>query len=384
MFNLDKNGQPLRDAISWLDQRRTEGLPPVKGLWGIAFALAGASNTVAYLQAEAEANWIRTHQPEIWQQTYKYLLTSGYLTYQLIGKFVDLVGCQAAYIPFDYKAQTWAAPSDWKWQAVPMDPAKLPDLVPPASPLGAITPQAAAATGIPAGLQLIAAAGDKACEVIGSGALASHIGCLSYGSAATINTTHKRYIEVIPLIPPYPSAVPGMYSLEIQIFRGYWMVNWFKQEFGLREMELAEETGVETEALFDELVRSVPPGSQGLGCSPTGPPACVTPAPKRAAPSSASATCTRVPTSTAPSSKGSPMPCARAPSAPPGAAACPSPSCAWPAAAARATPPCRSPPTSSACPPHARMYMKPPGWALPSTPPWALASIPISKRPSKP
>ncbi|MGD0006871.1 MAG: FGGY-family carbohydrate kinase, partial [Anaerolineaceae bacterium] len=200
--------------------------------------------------------------------TYKYMLTSGYLTYQLTGKFVDSVGCQAAYIPFDYKTQTWAAPSDWKWLAVPMDPAILPDLTPPAGVLGEVTPQAAAATGIPAGLKLIAAAGDKACEVIGSGALDSHIGCLSYGSAATINTTHKRYIEVIPLIPPYPSAVPGMYSLEIQIFRGYWMVNWFKQEFGLREMELAEETGVETEQLFDELVRSVPPGSQGLVLQP--------------------------------------------------------------------------------------------------------------------
>lgn len=268
VFNLDKDGQPLRPAISWLDQRRTEGLPPVKGLWGVAFALAGISETVAYLQAEAECNWIRTYQPEIWQKTYKYMLTSGYLTYQLTGKFVDSVGCQAAYIPFDYKTQTWAAPSDWKWLAVPMDPAILPDLTPPAGLLGEVTPQAAAATGIPAGLKLIAAAGDKACEVIGSGALDSHIGCLSYGSAATINTTHKRYIEVIPLIPPYPSAVPGMYSLEIQIFRGYWMVNWFKQEFGLREMELAEETGVETEQLFDELVRSVPPGSQGLVLQP--------------------------------------------------------------------------------------------------------------------
>jgi sugar (pentulose or hexulose) kinase len=60
----------------------------------------------------------------------------------------------------------------------------------------------------PAGLPLIAAAADKACEVIGAGCLAPHIACLSYGTTATINTTHHRYIEVIPLIPPYPAAVP--------------------------------------------------------------------------------------------------------------------------------------------------------------------------------
>ena len=52
---VDKDGKPLRPAIVWLDQRRTEGLQPVSGLWGLAFKAAGASETVAYLQAEAEA-----------------------------------------------------------------------------------------------------------------------------------------------------------------------------------------------------------------------------------------------------------------------------------------------------------------------------------------
>ncbi|MNQ90723.1 L-xylulose/3-keto-L-gulonate kinase [compost metagenome] len=52
------------------------------------------------------------------------------------------------------------------------------------------------------------------------------------------------------------------------IYRGFWMVSWFKQEFGLREMQRAQELGVEPEALFDELVNSVPPGSMGLMLQP--------------------------------------------------------------------------------------------------------------------
>ena len=240
VINLDKDGKPLRPAIVWLDQRRTEGLKPVGGWWGLAFRLAGMSETVAYLQAEAEGNWIQTHQPDIWNHTYKYLLLSGYLTYRLTDHFVDSVGCQVGYIPFDYKRKRWAGKRDWKWQAVPMDPSLLPELVPPAQVLGEITSAASQASGIPAGLPLIAAAADKACEVIGAGCLDPHIGCLSYGTTATINTTHRKYTEVIPLIPPYPSAVPDAYSLEIQIYRGYWMASWFKQEFGLREQRLAD------------------------------------------------------------------------------------------------------------------------------------------------
>ena len=268
VVNVNERGEPLRPAIIWLDQRRTEGLEPVGGLWGLAFRLSGMTETAAYLQAEAEANWIRTSQPEIWERTHKYLFLSGYLTYNLVGRFVDSVGCQVGYLPFDYKRLAWAKKSDWKWQALPMDERLLPDLIPPTVVLGEITPQAAEATGIPAGLPLIAAAADKACEVIGAGCLEPHIACLSYGTTATVNTTSHRYVEVIPLIPPYPSAVLGAYNLEIGIYRGYWMVSWFKQEFGLREEQLARERGCEPEDLFDDLVEAVPPGSMGLTLQP--------------------------------------------------------------------------------------------------------------------
>lgn len=268
VLNVDGQGRPLRPAIVWLDQRRTEGLKPVGGPWGLAFSLAGASDTVAYLQAEAEANWVRTYQPEIWRQTRHFLLLSGYLTYRLTGRFVDSVACQVGYIPFDYKAQRWARPWDWKWQAVPMPSEWLPELKPVGSVLGEIGQAAAEATGLPAGLPLIAAAADKACEVLGAGCFEPHTACLSYGTTATINTTHQRYHEVIPLIPPYPAAIPGAYNLEIQIYRGYWMVSWFRQEFGQPEEALARETGLEPEQLFDDLVAMVPPGSQGLVLQP--------------------------------------------------------------------------------------------------------------------
>lgn len=280
IINVDKEGKPLRPAIHWLDQRRTPGLKPVGGVWGALFKVAGMTETVKYLQAEAEGNWLQHNQPEIWAKTHKYLQLSGYLTFRMTGIFSDSVGCTVAYIPFDYKKHDYAGKLDWKWQAVPVSREILPDLVKPAEQLGLITPEAAAATGIPEGLPLIAAAADKACEVIGAGCLEPAIPCLSYGTTATINTTLDRYVEAIPLIPPYPSAVPGSYSLEIQIYRGFWMVSWFKREFGMNEQRLASERGVETEELFDDLVKSVPPGSLGLTLQPYWSPGLKVPGPE--------------------------------------------------------------------------------------------------------
>ncbi|NOY68093.1 MAG: carbohydrate kinase [Deltaproteobacteria bacterium] len=268
VINVDKNGKPLRPAILWLDQRKTFGLPPIGGLWGLAFKLARGSDTVAYFQREAEANWIRVNQPQIWEKTHKYLLLSGFLTHRLTGGFTDSVGCQVGYIPFDYKKLAWAGKRDWKWMGVTALPEMLPRLVEPGGLMGHITRACSDATGIPAGLPVIAAAADKACEVIGSGSMVPSTGCISYGTTATINITSKKYVEAIPLIPPYPSAIAGYYSLEVQIFRGYWMVSWFKNEFGAKETQKAKDLGVEAEALFDSLIDDIPPGSMGLMLQP--------------------------------------------------------------------------------------------------------------------
>jgi len=268
VINVDKTGKPLRPAILWLDQRKTFGLPPIGGLWGLIFKLARVSDTVAYFQREAEANWIRVNQPEIWKKTHKYLLLSGFLTHRLTGRFVDSIGCQVGYIPFDYKKLAWAGRHDWKWLGVTATPDMLPKLYPPGSQMGSISSACAEETGIPAGLPVIAAAADKACEVIGSGSMTPSTGCISYGTTATINVTSKKYVEAIPLIPPYPSAVPGYYSLEVQIFRGYWMVSWFKNEFGEKEKQKAETMGVEAEELFDRLIEDIPAGSMGLILQP--------------------------------------------------------------------------------------------------------------------
>jgi len=280
MINLDANGEPLRPAIHWSDQRRTAGLPNVGGVWGVLFTVSGMTDTIRYLQSEAKTNWIRKYQPEIWNKTAKIVLLSGYLTHQLTGKYVDSVGCQVAHLPFDYKKHAWAGKSDWKWKAVPVEPEKLVELVPPTGLLGEITSWASEETGIPAGIPLISAAADKACEVLGTGTLASNICCLSYGTSATINTIHQKYIEVIPLIPPYPAAVPGSYSLEVQLFRGYWMVSWFLREFGHNEQRLAAERGIQPEELFDDLVNSVPAGSMGLTVQPYWGPGLKSPGPE--------------------------------------------------------------------------------------------------------
>ncbi len=280
VINLDKNGRPLRPAIVWLDQRKAEVENFPSGMLRLVLKAAGMLEALEHIIRDGECNWIRQNQPDIWDKTYKFLLLSGFFTYKLCDEYVDSVGCTVGYLPFDFKSQQWAKPGDMKWKMFPMDPSMLPGLVRPAELLGYISKKASQETGIPAGLPLIAAAADKACEVLGAGCLTPEIACLSYGTTATIETTNPAYVEIIPFFPPYPSAVPGAYNTEVMIYRGYWMVSWFKKEFGLREMQIAEKRNIAPEALFDELIRDIPPGSMGLTLQPYWSPGVKIPGPE--------------------------------------------------------------------------------------------------------
>jgi sugar (pentulose or hexulose) kinase len=265
----DAKGRALRPAIVWLDGRRTED-PPTPGLpFSLAFRLLRVRETVRGLAADTDANWIARNEPEVWAATERYGLLSAWLTARLVGRWVDSVACQVGHLPFDFRAMRWAKAGDWRWQLSPIRPEQLPVLVPPGGGLGELTDEAAAHTGLQSGLPLIAAAGDKQAEAIGAGALEPTIGAISYGTTATFATTHRRYVEAIPLVPPYPAGVPGRYSLELQVYRGYWLVDWFRRELAPAEVARAASIGVEPEDLFDDLLATTPPGAMGLVLQPT-------------------------------------------------------------------------------------------------------------------
>ena len=268
MINVDKEGAPLRPAIIWLDQRKAAPVfnPPFP--LGPILSATGVGTILSKAQREGKCNWIRQNQPKVWANTHKYLQVSGFLNHRLTGRFADSSASQIGHIPFNYKKGQWASPHHPSSLLFPIEKEKLPEVISPGKILGHITARASAETGLCEGTPVVACGSDKGCETLGMGVLNEETASLSFGTTATVQLSSTRYFEPIRFMPAYPAPIPGHWNPEIEIFRGYWMITWFKNEFAHNEVSQAKKKGTTPEAEMDRLLEMAPPGSMGLMVQP--------------------------------------------------------------------------------------------------------------------
>ncbi|HUW71403.1 MAG TPA: FGGY-family carbohydrate kinase [bacterium] len=268
MLCLGDDGMPLRPAILWLDSRKAPVLYHPDPLTRLGLAIIGMEEAVKKTQQSGACNWIRTYERDVWARTRSFVQVSGFINHRLTGELVDSVASQIGHMPFDYRSQSWASPRHLNTRMFPVERDKLPRLSPAGTVLGMLTARAASQTGLPAGLPVIAAGSDKGCETIGVGVVDGTSASLSFGTTATVQTTSRRYLEPLAFMPSYPAPIPGRFNPEVEIFRGYWMISWFKNQFAYQEVMEAQACGIPAEAMLDELLCSTEPGSHGLVMQP--------------------------------------------------------------------------------------------------------------------
>jgi sugar (pentulose or hexulose) kinase len=257
---VDRDGKPLRDFILWLDKRQCEMKKTLPALTAALFSLAGMKDTADLLQRVSACNWLAENEPELWKRTHKFIFISGYLTFMLTGRLVDSVANMIGHVPLNSRTRTWMGGNDLNRCIFNIEAEKLTELLEPGETLGHITADAASATGIPQGLPLIATGSDKGCETLGLSCLKPDSAAIGLGTTATIQFTIDRYMEPLPFIPAYPAVLKGHYNPEVQVYRGYWLISWFKNEFAAKEVAEAEKTGVAPEDLLDALLQKIPAG----------------------------------------------------------------------------------------------------------------------------
>lgn len=271
MVLLGSDLKPVRPCILWLDQREAdvtlkEHFNPLEIA---SYALVGMRRASEHVMRHSRTYWVRQHEPDVWAKADKAVMLSCYLNYLLTGRMADAWAAQIGHIPFNARTSGWhKGEKNIKYRQFGVTMDQMPELVRPGERLGFVTPSAALETGIPEGLPVIAAASDKGCETLGNGCLTEDTASVSFGTTATVEVTTPKYVEALRFIPPYPAAVPGYYNPEYEIFRGYWLISWFKREFAADAAGEAKKLGISAEELLNRGLGGVPPGSGGLMLQP--------------------------------------------------------------------------------------------------------------------
>ena len=265
---LDKDNQPVRPVITWMDQRMAGPDQSFSLVSKACFKLVRMSNTALKQRRMSPSTWMKENQPDIWAKTHRFTLVSAYINYKLTGRLVDVTASQAGRLPYNYKKSRWQKENELTFSVYNVELNKLCELCKPGDLIGIISKEVSLQTGIPEGLEVFASGSDKACETLGVGATKPDIASISYGTTATIQLTTKRYVEPQKFMPAYNSVIEGHFNPERQVTRGFWMVSWFKDEFGHQEVMMAEEKGITPESILDMNIKDIPAGSDGLMLQP--------------------------------------------------------------------------------------------------------------------
>ena len=191
--------------------------------------------------------------------------SSGYLAHRFTGEFRD-TAANNLVLQWPIDADTWQWSDDATlFEQFHVTRDMLLELQMPGDVIGALTSDAAAATGMPAGIAVVATANDKAVEMLAAGSLREATVLVSLGTyiAAMVHgrENHKSPTHFWTNF----ACMPNRYLYESNgVRRGMWTLTWFLDLLGDEIAERATSLGLSREDYLEREALGVPAGSDGL------------------------------------------------------------------------------------------------------------------------
>ncbi len=182
---LDSDGEVLRPAILWNDQRTGAECDEIRQRVGRKRLIEITGNDAMTGFTAPKILWVRNNEPGIFERARQILLPKDYVRYRLTGEYGSDRAGGAGTILFDLKARTW---SQEILDDLDLDPALFPRTFEGHEVTGTLSAEAAAATGLSIGTPVVAGAGDQAANGIAVGAIDPGVVGLSLGTSGVVFT----------------------------------------------------------------------------------------------------------------------------------------------------------------------------------------------------
>ncbi len=225
---VDQSGQPLGNAISWLDTRAGDEASEIEQRFAPEELYVLTGKRAAPFYVLPKLLWLRRHQPEVWKQAHKVLLGHDYLVSLLCGEFVTDHSLAGGTLLYDLHNLCW---SEALLGAFDIPHALLPEIRWAGTPVGRLRASAAEALGIPSGTLVVVGGQDQKCAALGAG-IADDTATISLGTAAAvIQLMDKPITDPQMRIPTFTFVQPNRWLLEGVIATGAGALRWYRDAF---------------------------------------------------------------------------------------------------------------------------------------------------------
>lgn len=165
-FPVDADGAPLANAMTWADNRAAGFEEAVRDEVDVPALYARTGCPVRSTYHPVRLRWWAEEAPDLTRRARRFVALKDWILHDLTGIWVTDLGLASTTGLLDITRLAWDPEA---LRIAHIGPEALPALVPSASVVGGLTAEAAAATGLPAGLPVVAGGSDGGMANLGTG-----------------------------------------------------------------------------------------------------------------------------------------------------------------------------------------------------------------------
>lgn len=256
---VDRNGSPLAEIMLYTDPRGVEECTEFTKKMPEDEIMKSCGVKPHPMYSLPKIAWIRKNQPDLFDNTWKFLLIEDYIIYRLSGETCIDYSLASRTMAFNVTSKCW----DERLLALAgIVPERLSAPVPSGTSVGVITAGVSADLGFPDGVLVVTGGHDQVCAAVGAGVLAPGIAVNGIGTVECITPAFSSpVLESGFLNNNYacvPYAISDMYVTYAFNFTGGALLKWFRDNFAAGEILEAKAEDKSVYRILDEKAAKTP------------------------------------------------------------------------------------------------------------------------------
>lgn len=247
---VDRNGDTVGNAISWLDRRAYEQEGYIENCIGKEEIYQRTGKRLNLTYSLPKIMWMKENCPEVYKRTWKLLMGLDFLTFRLTGVAVTDHSMAGGTMAYNIVRRDW---DDEILRKCGIERSILPELAYVGQPIGKVLPEVARETGLSADTLVVLGAQDQKCAAIGAG-IKNGVCTVSLGTASAISCISTEPLLDKEMRMPCFVLDEKRWILEAVISTAGVSLKWIKNTL------FKEESYPE----IDKIVEGVLPGAGGV------------------------------------------------------------------------------------------------------------------------